>query len=386
MGIAFYAPLKPPDHPVPSGDRRMARLLIQAWELAGHRVELASRLASRNAAASPERRAEIANAATAERARLLALYGARPRAERPEAWFTYHLYYKAPDYLGPSVARELGIPYLVAEASIAGKRAGGPFDSEHTAAISAVRAAACVFVINPADREGVAPLVEPPRRIVDLPAFIDIKAIEALGPDRDIGRRSLAERFGLDPGPPWLLCVAMMRPGDKLASYRVLGSALAQLLDHDWRLLIVGDGPARAEVAGALAPLGEARVRLLGRLEESDVAVCYRAADILLWPAINEAYGMALLEAQALSLPVVAGASGGVPSIVRDSVTGLLAPPGDAAAFAGAARELLVAPVRRTAMGAAARCNARDSHDIAAAAEILDGALSGARQIAAGVK
>jgi len=36
MRLAFYAPLKPPDHPVPSGDRRISRLLIQALERAGH--------------------------------------------------------------------------------------------------------------------------------------------------------------------------------------------------------------------------------------------------------------------------------------------------------------------------------------------------------------
>ena len=44
MRVAFYAPLKPPDHAVPSGDRRMARLLMAALERAGHRVILASRL------------------------------------------------------------------------------------------------------------------------------------------------------------------------------------------------------------------------------------------------------------------------------------------------------------------------------------------------------
>ena len=42
MRIAFYAPLKPPGHPVPSGDRRMARLLIDALGHGGHAVELAA--------------------------------------------------------------------------------------------------------------------------------------------------------------------------------------------------------------------------------------------------------------------------------------------------------------------------------------------------------
>ena len=42
--VAFYAPLKPPDHPIPSGDRRMARVLLRALASAGQAVELASRL------------------------------------------------------------------------------------------------------------------------------------------------------------------------------------------------------------------------------------------------------------------------------------------------------------------------------------------------------
>lgn len=44
MRIALYAPMKSPAHPVPSGDRTMARLLVRALELAGHRVALASDL------------------------------------------------------------------------------------------------------------------------------------------------------------------------------------------------------------------------------------------------------------------------------------------------------------------------------------------------------
>src|ERR1700739_2641799 len=46
MRIAFYAPLKPPDHPVPSGDRRVAQLFFRALRLAGHVPTLASRFRS----------------------------------------------------------------------------------------------------------------------------------------------------------------------------------------------------------------------------------------------------------------------------------------------------------------------------------------------------
>lgn len=372
MRLAFYAPMKPPDHHVPSGDRRMGQLLIQAWGRAGHEVELVSRLATHDRDGS--RQAEIAGQAAAEYRRLRAQLAARPAAARPAAWFTYHLYYKAPDLIGPALARDLSIPYLVAEASIADKRAGGPHDAGHRAAVAAIAGAARVFVLNPADRACIAPLVES-RRLVDLPAFLDLAAIAPPLEGRDALRRVVAERHGLAGAGPWLVSVAMMRPGDKLASYRILGEALAELLDLDWQLLVAGDGPARSEVEAALAPLGAGRAVFLGRLAETDIAGLLAAADLYLWPAVNEAYGMALLESQAAGLPVVAGATGGVPSILADGVTGLLAPPGDAGAFAAQTRALLEAPARRAAMAVAAREHMRRHHDIAAAAAVLERTL-----------
>src|SRR6266852_3354696 len=146
----------------------------------------------------------------------------------------------------------------------------------------------------------------------------------------------------------------MMRHGDKLASYRVLGAALADLLDLPWSLDIVGDGPARAEVECALAPLG-ARIRYRGALDEGAVAAALAEADLFVWPAVNEAFGMALLEAQASGVAVVAGASGGVAGIVAAGETGLLVPPGHVASFAAAVRRLILDGEARAAMGTATR-------------------------------
>lgn len=168
----------------------------------------------------------------------------------------------------------------------------------------------------------------------------------------------------------------MMRPGDKLASYRALGAALAELLDQPWSLEVVGDGPARAEVRAALAPLGD-RVVYAGALAEAAVAARLAAADLFVWPAINEAFGMALLEAQASGLPVVAGNSGGVSDVVADGATGLLTPPGDSAAFAAAVRQLLAQPERRAALGAAARAKVEREHDLPAAAARLGAVIAG---------
>ncbi|MBK3773631.1 glycosyltransferase, partial [Azospirillum brasilense] len=98
----------------------------------------------------------------------------------------------------------------------------------------------------------------------------------------------------------------------------------------------------------------------------------YAAADLMVWPAVNEAYGMALLEAQAAGLPVVAGRTGGVPDVVRDGVTGLLPPVGDAEAFAAAVRALLDDPGKRRRFGEAARRIAVEEHDLSIAVEALD--------------
>jgi predicted glycosyltransferase len=146
----------------------------------------------------------------------------------------------------------------------------------------------------------------------------------------------------------------MMRSGDKLASYRVLGAALARLLGRPWRLAVIGDGPARAEVEAALAPVAD-RVDWCGAAREEEIPSLLRAADLCLWPAVNEAYGLALLEAQAAGIPVVAGRTGGVGDVVADGESGVLVPVGDAGAFAAAVAALLDDPARRRAMTKAAR-------------------------------
>jgi hypothetical protein len=80
----------------------------------------------------------------------------------PELWFTYHLYHKAPDWLGPVIADALGIPYVVAEASDAPKRALGEWAAGRDAAKRAIRRADAVIGLNPADRDCVLPLLRIP--------------------------------------------------------------------------------------------------------------------------------------------------------------------------------------------------------------------------------
>ncbi|HSE78898.1 MAG TPA: glycosyltransferase family 4 protein [Alphaproteobacteria bacterium] len=374
MRIVFYAPLKPPDHLVPSGDRRMAQLLIAACQAAGHEVELAARFRSYEGFGEGERQARLAALGGRLAHRLAERLAARPAAERPRVWFTYHLYYKAPDWLGPRVAARLGIPYVVAEASVAEKRAGGLWGLAHAATVAALKRAAAVVSLNPADEPGVSPYLGAPSRHYRLKPFLDPAPYTAARAGRDGFRADLARAHGLPTDQPWLVAVAMMRAGDKLASYRLLAEAARRIDDRRWRLLLVGDGAARDEVLAAFAPLSK-RTTWLGALDGDALAQIYAASDLFVWPAINEAYGMAILEAQACGLPVVAGRSGGVGEIVAEGLTGALVPAGDGAAFAAALRELLDDPARRAEMSRSALAKVATEHDLTAAGARLDAIL-----------
>jgi glycosyltransferase involved in cell wall biosynthesis len=373
MRIAFYAPLKPPDHPVPSGDRRVARLLMAALAAAGHEPILAARLRSRDGNGDHERQARLRALGGRLAERYLRQVAARPSL-RPDLWLTYHLYYKAPDWIGPRVAAALRIPYVVAEASLAEKRKGGEWQIGHRATADALGRAERVIGLNSADREGVMPALARPEHWTALLPFLDTAPFEVAVATRRATRARLAQTWKLDPALPWLATVAMMRADVKLESYCLLGAALARCLDQPFQLLVVGDGPAREQVAAALAPLGK-RVRWLGVLEEGAVPELMAASDLYVWPAIGEAYGLAILEAQAAGLPVVAGHTGGVGDIVADGLTGLLVPVGKPAEFSAATAVLIDDETRRARMSLAARRKVATHHDIAAAARRLDAVL-----------
>ena len=366
MRIEFYAPLKSPDHPAPSGDRRVARLFLEALRQGGHTVRVASVLRSHDKSGDTRRQARLRRLGEKMAGRCLRRY----REDPPDIWFTYHLYHKAPDWLGPAVAGALGIPYVVAEASFAPKQAGGPWAEGHESVKQALSKASRVVCVNPQDAACVLPLLPDPDRLVSMAPFLDTAPPRAAAARRMETRGRMARRRGLDENMPWIAVAAMMRPGDKLKSYRVLGAALSLIRDRDWILLVAGDGEASAEVASVL-DFGD-RVQFLGRLEAVEIDALHAASDLCAWPAVNEAYGMALLEAQAAGLPVVAGDRPGVRQIVRHGQTGSIASAGDPAAFADAVAALLDEPAQRLEMSAAALEVTRTEHDIGAATKRLD--------------
>ena len=354
MRIAFYAPLKPPTHITPSGDRRVARLLMEALRTAGHEVTLVSEFRSYEGKGDSARQAEIRDQGSAIAHGLLDQWRAAGAHTGPELWFTYHLYYKAPDWLGPAVSKALVIPYAVAEASYAAKRADGAWAAGHAAISAAIQAAALLLCPTRDDVEGLQQVAAVHTQLVRLPPFLDPTPYRTAAQTRAQQRTHLSKVHGLDTRQTWLLVVAMMRSGDKLASYRQLAQALAKLSDVPWQILVAGDGQARAEVHRLLEGAARGRARFLGPCDADSLAKVYAACDICIWPAVNEAYGMAMLEAQAAGIPVVGCAVRGVPDVVRDGETGLLAAPGDTAGLAKIARELIVDVAKREAMGRAA--------------------------------
>ena len=209
-------------------------------------------------------------------------------------------------------------------------------------------------------------------RLLRLVPFIDTGTCAPRG-DRSRRRARIARLVSADPEAPLLACVAMMRGGRKAESFRLLARALERIARVPWHLLVVGDGPARPEVEAAFAALAAGgRVTFLRLRSPPALHGIVGACDLFVWPALGEPIGMAMLEAQALGVPVVAGDARGVGEVVVHGAGGWLVPEGDAAAFAGAVEKALANPAALAAAGAAARARVRARHGLAAASRDLD--------------
>jgi glycosyltransferase involved in cell wall biosynthesis len=124
------------------------------------------------------------------------------------------------------------------------------------------------------------------------------------------------------------------------------------------RLVIVGGGEQLAELRELAAGLGlEARIDFAGPIDHADVPTYLHRFDLFVVPSLTdrESFGVAAVEASACGLPVIASKVGGLPEVVLDGQTGLLVPPGDVGALAGAMARLLADTELRVQMGQAGR-------------------------------
>lgn len=124
-------------------------------------------------------------------------------------------------------------------------------------------------------------------------------------------------------------------------------------------LEIAGFGPQESALRREVQKLGLGTcVKFLSW--QNDLAPLFARWDVFVLPSIEEGFGITLVEAMAVGLPVVATNVGGIPEVVEQGVTGLLVPPADPAALAGSIERLLTNPEERQQFGLASYDRARD--------------------------
>lgn len=175
------------------------------------------------------------------------------------------------------------------------------------------------------------------------------------------GEARAAARVELGLGDAWV--VGTVGRLDAYKNQVLLVRAMAPLLSSRVRLVIVGDGPARADVEAAVAALPEPRwVVMTGR--RMDVPRLMPAFDVFALSSQTEGLPLVVPEAMAAGLPVVSTAVGGIPTVIDEGETGLLVPV-EEAALRAALKSLVDDQPQARQMGARAREVAleRYSHD-----------------------
>lgn len=185
---------------------------------------------------------------------------------------------------------------------------------------------------------------------------------------------------GSDAGSE-LLCVAAVTPHK---GHGPLTEALARVEDLPWSCTYAGALGRDPEFAERLRRQIEAaglagRIRLAGPLTGADLAAAYARADLVVLASRAETYGMVVTEALARGIPVLATAVGGLPETLGrapdGSLPGLLVPPGDPAALAGALRRWLGDAGVRTELRRSARARRTTLTGWAATAQRVAGVL-----------
>ncbi len=248
----------------------------------------------------------------------------------------------------------LGLAYVISEPSLSPSRGDGAWSSFARRSEGAIARADRLLWVTERDRPALVDAGHE-AKMVQLAPFVDPGPAPPLRGARE---------------PLQLLTVAMMRPGDKAESYRRLAAALP-FLSVDWRLTLVGHGPQQDQIMSLFAEFGERVIRIGGVTDPAELRPHYEAADLLVWPGVNEGIGMVWFEAMAAGLPVAAEDGPAARTIAPGAV---LSPPDDPAAFAAAIAE---AAGKRAALSRAARIHVEHHHSIDRAAATLRTVLCG---------
>jgi glycosyltransferase involved in cell wall biosynthesis len=177
-----------------------------------------------------------------------------------------------------------------------------------------------------------------------------------VGPARTSAERTAA-RHALGLKDDEFLAIGVGRLAPQKAHHVLIGAAARIAAEgRALRVMILGEGPLRGELARQIDTLGLARsVELRGFVQ--DIALVLTAADAIVFCSLSEGMPMALLEAAARGVPIVTTPVGDVGEIVVDGASGLIIPPGSEAACAAAITALRASPddAQRLAIGARER-------------------------------
>jgi len=211
---------------------------------------------------------------------------------------------------------------------------------------SALRSARKVIALSRSLADAVVAQGVDPHKVAVIPNGVDAKLFAPSGVPREpvvLFAGSLIERKGV----------------------RILIEAMA-LVRHRYpafNLVLIGDGPQRAELESLAASSGlAASVRFTGSLAPEEVARWMRRSELFVLPSLEEGQGVAMLEALASGTPCVATSVGGIPDVLSPE-WGALVPPGDPQALASAALDLLEHADHRRGMEKQAAAAVRDRYD-----------------------
>jgi glycosyltransferase involved in cell wall biosynthesis len=169
----------------------------------------------------------------------------------------------------------------------------------------------------------------PPDRIAVIPSGIDFSVYEYPA-SRDYLRKELAFKEN-----DYLVGIIAHLADHKGHKYLIEATKILKDEAPRIKLVIVGEGPLRLDLDNQVARSGiDDMVFFLGFRE--DVPQILASLDLFVLSSIKEGLGSILLDAMASSLPIVATRAGGIPEVVKNGKTGILVPPGDAAALAEA--------------------------------------------------
>ena len=367
MKAVFYAPMKSPTNPKPSGDRTVARLLVTAFQALGYDIHILEGFKAYNADPSlyGEKRQHVLDKWEKERALIF--------SKKPDLWVTYHSYYKAPDLIGPRASRELAVPYIIFEPSFSPKRLGTCWDRQAKDAQASFEQADIMLPMKSKDVAPLRALPDSEAKIHFLPPFVPPPQSDRQSLKTEL-RAQWQTRFKLSPQTPLLFCAAMMRSGKKAESYRFLARSLRHVTHMDWHLVIAGQGPEHGSIKRAFHGL-EHRVSFLGQVPHHRLQTLYSAADLFVWPGLGEAYGMVYLEAAAGGTPSVAVLGDGVREVIKNGRTGTLVPYASPKAYANAIARLLLNSATRRHMAEQARLFVERERSFATALDRLTSLL-----------